>query len=322
MNKTVLLWVGGVILLVIASVLVFGDRTPKGASEKTIKIGYVKVVGSLPVHIAYDKEFFTKRGLKVEKVELSSANQVIEALSRGDIDVASFISVFPLFSAELVAPGKMQIFSVSDMTSEHPFDAVMVLNESSVKDVKDLSAKKIGVFPGSTGSNFLKAYLIGKGVDVSKIEYVQLAPPTQLTALYAKSIDALFSYEPTVTTALESGKVRKITGSVYAEQFNHSPIASHIIATKFVDEYPELAEEVVSSFDEANAYISNNDSEVRAFITSFYGLPKNVADKVSLTKMSNYADLDKNSFNEFVDYIVTLGELKSKPDISNIYYQK
>ena len=90
-----------------------------------------------------------------------------------------------------------------------------------------------------------KKFLDEKGVGISGIEFVPIIPPNQLPALYSGSIDALHSYEPITTIALESGNAKRIYSSVYAEQLNNNQGVA-LISKRFISENPSLALKSIS----------------------------------------------------------------------------
>jgi ABC-type nitrate/sulfonate/bicarbonate transport system substrate-binding protein len=183
-----------------------------------------------------------------------------------------------------------------------------------------LKGKKIGVFSGTTATSMLRLFFKDKGIDSSTMQFVQLPPPQQLTALSAGSIDALFAYEPTVTIGLTSG-MRKIYGSVYAEQVNHNPLGGGLLTARFISEHPAEAKKVVDALDRANDYIRTNDKETRDIAAALFKFSPEVASSVSLSYANHTTQIDKAVVNQLVDLFVSAGELKSKPDLANAYYQ-
>src|SRR6185295_15959993 len=91
-----------------------------------------------------------------------------------------------------------------------PFDSIIVPQNSSLQTLADIQGKKVGVFPGSTGTNVLKYTMRKKGLDPSQTTFLQLTGANQLSALESGSIDALFAYEPTFTIAMQKLHTRVI----------------------------------------------------------------------------------------------------------------
>lgn len=250
-------------LIVIGAFFVF---SPKQEETRTVKIGYLPILASLPLYVAQENNYFTEQGIQIETIQLQSSNQLVDALVRGDINIVVESSAVPALIAETIDSGKIKIFSVSDITPETPFDSLIVKKDSSLSSLKDLEGKKIGVFPGSTATNLLKKFLLDNGVDISKIEFTQIVPPNQLPSLYAGSIDVLHAYEPTTAIALQSGNAKKLYSSIYAEQLNHNPQGVALISSKFISENPSLAKKTIKAFNQASDFISQNDAQTREIV--------------------------------------------------------
>lgn len=305
-----------VLALIIGSAVYF--QLPQ--SERVIKIGYLPILASLTLYVAQENSYFDEQGIKIETIQLQSSNQLVDALLRGDIDVVPESSVIPVLAVETLDSGKIKIFSVSDATLETPFDSLVVKKDSELNTLNDLENKKIGVFPGSTATNLLKKFLSDKGIDISKIEFVQIIPPEQLPALFADSVDVIHSYEPTTTIALESGETRKLYGSIYAEQLNHNPAGVGLISTKFIKENPDLAKKTIDAFNKASDFIKQSDAETRKIIPKYIKVEQNVADKVVFLYMSRSDEINKDATQAYADMLFELGELKTKLDVSGLFY--
>lgn len=313
-------WLAVAVLVILAAGSYLFLRTPTETSDRVVKIGYLQTLGSAMYDVAKENQYFEKEGITYEMTPIQTSNQIVEALVRGDIDISPVVSVIPILAAESASSRRIQIFSLSDYSVDRPFDQIIVNNNSKIQSINDLAGKKIGVFPGSTATNLLKKYLSDSGIDISKTEFVQLAPPTQLAALDSGSIDALMSYEPTTTIALENGTARSIFGSIYAAQLNHSPLGVGAISKDFAEQHPDLARKVVGVFDKANKEIQNNPDGVRLIIEKAFKLDQNVANNVVLVYYGQSTKIDRNIFEQYLAVLVAAGEIKSKPDTTGLFF--
>ncbi len=323
MNKRTVITLSVLAIVGLGIAMGFGLKAQKPLDEHVVRIGYAPNIGYLPLHVANQDGLFLQEGVKVELKEMQTAQQLYEALVRGDLDYVPFLSLVPVMSGELVSGGNVKLVSVSDINREDQFDGILVKKDSKLTKISDLSGKKIGVFPGTTATNFLKSYLNMKGIDHSKTEFVQLTPPTQVPALEAGSIDALFAYEPTLTLGKEKFGYRDIAGeSAFAAHMNHAAVAGYWFSTSFVDAHPVLAEKIVKAMDAGNTVLTTNPTRAREIAQATYKLDATVAAKVSLIKMVPTKEFKPEMFTSFVDLLVSLGELKSKPDLTKMLYTK
>lgn len=288
--------------------------------EYVVKVGYLPISVSVPFFYAHEKGYFTEEGISIKAIEMQTSNQIFEAIARGDIDVTPELSLIPVLAGENVDKGRFKIYSVTDSTSAEPFDSLLVKKDSNIKDIAQLKGKKIGVFPGSTATAFLKKYLSDRNVDISATQFVPLPPASQLSALSAGSIDVLFAYEPLITIGTQSGEAKILTGSVISSFQEHNPLGVGIMSTKFINEHPELSGKVVSVFDKANTDIRNG-TDFREVVATSLKLDEKVAKAFNHSYMTTSSEINKELFDKFVDILMSVGELKSKPDLSNIFYK-
>ncbi len=304
-------------LIVVGAFFVF---SPKQEETKVVKIGYLQNIGALSLYVAQENNYFTEQGVQIETIQLQSSNQLTDALVKGEIDVIAQASVIPAFIIETIEPGKIKIFSASDITPKTPFDSLIVRQDSSISSLKGLEGKKIGVFPGSSATLLLKKFLIDKDIDISKIEFIQIIQQNHLPALYSGSIDALHAFEPDVTFGLQTGEARKIYGSVLADLQNNNPASVALISTKFISENPSLAKKTVEAFSQASNFIKENDVKTREIVIKYLKLDKDVADKVTLLYLSGSDAINAEALQSYADLIYDIGEMKNKIDVSTLLY--
>lgn len=305
-----------IIILVVAAAVI--SISP--AERKTLRIGYLPIVASLPLFIAQENGYFEDEGLSIETVRVASSNQLVDSLIAGNLEAYVESSAVPVLAAETVSPGNIRVFSVSDITPDSPFDSIITRADSDVLSLEGLAGKKIGVFPGSTATNLLKQFLEDKDIDTSKIQFIQIIPPNQFTALLQGSIDALHSYEPTTTIALQSGEARKVYGSVYAEQLNHNPQGVAALSNRFVKENPEEAQRLVAAFNRAFDFMREHEKEARIILTKYITIEQEVADNLVLLTMLRLDEIDRDKFQEYANLLHSLGELEKPIDTSALFY--
>lgn len=311
------IWSVIIIIAVIAIGLVV-FRQPK--DSKVVKIGYLPTatITALPIWIIQQQDLFTKAGIQVELTPFQSSNQALEAVVRNDVDLVPGISSLPVYVAQLIDPKGVKGFSTMYF-SKDPGDAIIVKINSPIKTTKDLEGRKIAVFPGSTATNILKDSLKKQSVDVSKVEIVPLSPTNYLQALEVGSVDALYSYEPNTSLAVSSNMARKISGSLYTGNVSDTPYAIGIISDKFVAEHSSLANSVIKVFKQANDYALSNESNTRNLIAEKSKISIDAANLMNILPTKFGSDIDMQKNDEWLNWLVSIGELKSKPYLSNFF---
>lgn len=309
-------WIALLIIIIILAI-VFWPKS-HATEDKVVRVGYFPLLSTTPLYIAEEKGLFVEKGIKIEKTLFQTSNQLTDALIRGDVDFGTYISLVPVVAAEMGDPGKIQIFAHSDLVMDPPYDNLVVPKDSSIQNPTQLAGKRIGVFPGTTQKSIVKKYLMNKGVDVSTVTFVEIPPQNQLVALSQGSVDALQAIEPNRTISIETGMARAINISTYAETYEHMPFIVGAVSSSFVKEHPELTKEVIEVFSAGNDYMTTNEAETRQIAAKNLNMEQDIAAKV---KIHPYVPVNPKSIEDFMDFLVSIGEIKTKPDLSQMFYK-
>ena len=311
------------IVLLFALVLVGCNKAPKEQPNANgtppvqsepgkIRMAYQPIVFGMPVFVAQEQKYFEKNNLVVDAKSFTSANDMINALVAGQVDMVPGAPLVPVLSLESQYPGRFRVFAHSIMTTEKPFDRVLVKTNSSINSIADLAGKKLALIPGTTAMNAIKAYLKKNGVDPASITYVQLAPTAQIAALQSDAVDALYAYEPVLTIAQEQGTYRTISPSVYCALLNPCPLVVSIVDRKFEKENPEITQRAIKSLDEAVQLMRDDPAKASAALAAYTKVQLAITPKVSLQNMTIGGNMDLNNLQQFIDILLDIGEIKSK----------
>ena len=288
------------------------ENTPAKSEPGKIRMAYQPIVFGMPVFVAQDQKFFDKNNLTVDAKSFTSANDMINALVAGQVDMVPGAPLVPVLSLESQYPGRFRVFAHSIMISEKPFDQILVKTNSSINTVADLVGKKHALIPGTTAMNAMKAYLKKNGVDPASISFVQLAPTAQLAALQADAVDALYAYEPMLTIALEQGTFRAISPSIYCSLLSPCPLVVSIVDRKFEKENPDVTKRAIESLDEAVKLMRDNSAKASASLANYTKVPVELTPKVNLQNMTVGGDMDLKNMQQFIDLLLDIGEIKTK----------
>ena len=306
------------VTLVVGGILFFNQPpTP----SVPVRIGYLNITASLPLFIAEEKGFFKEEGIDIQTTPIATSNQLVDAVVAGNLDAFPEASAVPVLAVDVQAPGRLKVFSVSAITKQAPFDALLVKDGSPIMKLSDLAGRKVGVFPGSTAAALLKKYLTDNQVDVSRISFVPLPPQNQLGALQEGAIDALHAYEPTTAIALNKGGVRKLFGSVYAEMLDPNPQGVAVISSKFVKAHPDIAKRSIRAFERAMQFMRDNRSEASQILAKRLTLAGPVAESTVFLYMTPHKEIDAAAFQKYADMLKDLGELKGRVNVDQLIYR-
>jgi len=186
-------------------------------SKVTIAIGGAGCLCYLPTMLAQQLGEYKKAGVEVEIVDFKGGSQSLKAVLGGSADV---VSGYFDHCVNLAAKNQsLQAFVVYD---RFPGLALVVApkNTASIKSVKDLAGKKVGVTaPGSSTDFFLKFLLSKNGVDPNSVAVIGVGiAATAIAAMEQGSVDAAVMLDPAVTLLQGKNKDLKILSDTRSQK--------------------------------------------------------------------------------------------------------
>jgi len=312
-----------VVAVVLMLLLVMTAESALGA--ETVKIGYLRIVMSLPTYVAQEKGFFAQEGLKVELIPFDSGTAIIDALMAGRIDCIGSTSTTGLWFAAQTAPERFKVFLLYGTTSmkEDNSFSVVIKKGSTLKGLKDLKGKKVGAYPGASSVALAKA-VIRTQIDPATVIFTEIAPPNMIQVLAAGQIDAFFAPEP-------SGMIAVAQGEGVGRYLVKSPLnllrlkrgvpgAAFAFSTKLLQQRPEQAAKLKTCLDKAVDYIRANEKEVRPFLVKYTGLPEAIAMSISFDQWIKLEEFDRRAGQEYFDLLYKEGAYKERVDTTELYY--
>lgn len=281
--------------------------------EFQMSVGYLPMVSSLAHFVALDQGFYEAEGLQVKALQINTSNLLAENVVTGDIDAAIELAVVPLLDQLVNRQGSTLIFSTSIITAENGFDGILVKPGSNVRSLGALTGMKVGVFPGTTAEVTLQTLFQqmypGRKLPVS----VQIIPADQLQALADDHIDALFAYEPELTEGIVKYGFEQISTSLYALQYDESPIGVGAVNTAWARNNPEAARRFYAAIDRAVFFIRQKPLQARRILAVATGIEEDVAAMMNIMPMSLSSEIYLNNLDGYLEILYNMGEIVSKP---------
>ncbi|OGP93974.1 MAG: hypothetical protein A2Z19_05440 [Deltaproteobacteria bacterium RBG_16_54_18] len=310
---------------VILSIVVFllGTATAVWAAEETVKIGYLRIIMSLPTFVAQEKGLFEKQGIKVELFPFDSGTAIIDALIAGRIDASCSSSTTGYWFAAQTAPDRFKmflLFGTTSMKEDNSF-SVVVKKDSPLSSLKDLKGKKVGTFPGATSVALAKA-VIRKEIDPDQVVFTEIAPPHMIPALAAGQIGAFFAPEPFGMIAISQGAGRYLMKAplILLRLKRGIPGAAFAFSAQFLKERPEQAKKLKVALEKAVDYIRSNEKDARPYLVKYTGLPEPVAMNLAFDRWIKLDELDRKAGQEYFDVLYKEGAYQYIVDTTKLYY--
>lgn len=247
-----------------------GSKTTNSptASLTHVNLGVAPGLNDLPLWVASKEGFWTKNGLNISEVPVTSGPEVAVLMVKGQVDVY-------LNTADNTITLKDKGFPVTAFgvaTAGQAWD-ILVRNGYPLPNssqgwkgvMQDLKGAKVGVIAlGAAAENVAKTLFQQAGVSPTAESYIATgAVPTTLAALSQKQVDVAISYEPGLTEALnqhiatEPFSLRKGQGPSIL-QF---PDLVMMTPSNYAQQHPNVLKDFRMAVQQADAYIANAANE-------------------------------------------------------------
>lgn len=224
-------------------------------AQEVVRLGNLKFAHYGAV--SYIKEIAPKCGLKVEERVFSKGLDAMQAVIAGELDVGAV-------SSEAAISGRASGTPIYVVAGFAKGGARLVARaDLSVKTVKDLKGKKVGVTRGGIQDILLAAELSQNGLTYSDqpgkdVQIIYLGFPDLNQALLGKNIDAIMQSEPYSSQAIGKGFGKEVI-KPYDTPLGE-PVRAMVMTEKFYKERRPVAEKFMRCFVEATkAFIDNKD---------------------------------------------------------------
>lgn len=295
-------------LIFVLIISFFGcTKAIKNETEKeSITIRWGEMKNYNPVFIAKEKGFFEEEGLNVDFVAtFNSGPDTVKAAGSNNID-AGHSAISGIINA--VNSG-VEVIGVADSQSEFidaPLMQWFVLENSSIKEPKDLKGKKIGVnsLSGSFYYTCLE-YLEQNGIEKEEVEFVLLPHKNQEQALRNNQIDVAGIIDPFSIAIQKNGGVRILFRAV--DVLGEIQFSNIFFTKKFVMQNPEAVKRFVNAYNKAIDFIQDNPTEAARIMAKELGLSEDI---IVPHRYTENASVKMDSVQYWMDIMRANGELQ------------
>ncbi len=283
------------LLIVISTISLIGCNQQKAAvvPAKTITIGIMPDVESIPFIIADKNGYFTKEGVQVKIVHFNSAKDRDSALQSGQLDGVITDILAVVFANE--GGINLKICSKNDGNIE-----LMAGKTSGINSISDLKGKSVGMSTNTimeyTSDKMLEAGQI-KPEEIKKIAIPPL--PTRLEMLQGAKVDAAILPEPLAGLAVKNGaKVLNSTDSM-----NNKAGAIAFTAQSLQDNPAEI-KAVFKAYNDAVNYLQTEPlANYVDYIIQTQSFPTEIKDSFKLPQYAKAVLPSEAIFNDVVKWL-------------------
>lgn len=302
------LLVGCLILLLGLGLLGCSQQKTTQVPAKTITIGVMPDVESIPFLIAEKNGYFAQEGVQVNIQHFSAAKDRDSALQSGQLDGVISDMVAVVFNNE--GGIDLKICAKNDGNVE-----LMAGKNSGIKSIADLKGKSIGLSTNTimeyTADRMLEAGGV-KADEVKKIAIPQL--PTRLEMLQGGKVEAAILPEPLAGLAVKNGAL--VLASTDAMGKKAGVIA---FTGKSLKENPAEIKAVFRAYNDAVNYLAQEPpASYIDFVIQAQGFPAEIRDSIQLPKYSRAALPDEAVFNDVVKWLQDKNLIKGSYEYKNL----
>lgn len=270
---------------------------------KTLSIGFQK--SSLNSIVLKQQHLLEKEfpKTKIEWKEFPAGPQMLEALAVGAVDLGT-VGNTPSIFAQAADKGIVYV----GYENVHPkWQAVLVPNDSPIKNIADLKGKRIAVQKGSSAHDLLGRVLKKANLTWNDIQPIWLAPADARAALDKKSVDAWAIWEPFYSAAEVQGHARPIIdGTAFETTYNFV-----IGNPDFVKAHSQETKQFLNTLNHAAQWIVDHPQDSLKLYQEATGLNADIAQRV----------LDKR-YKPSLTQPITPEVVKAQQEIADRFYQE
>lgn len=246
-------------------------QTNNKVSDKPLdqlRIGYQKSAVNLVIlkqQGALEKRF---PNTKVSWIEFPAGPQLLEALSVGALEFGLTGDAPPVFAQ---AAGK-ELYYVGAEPAKPESSAILVLQDSPIKNLAELKGKKIALQKGSSAHYLLVRALEKAGLSWSDIQPIYLTPADARAAFERKSVDAWAIWDPFYAATELALPTRVLTTGVGLSGNN----SFYLSSTALANQHPDVLLALFDELTRADRFAQEHRPETIKLIANFSGLDAGV----------------------------------------------
>ena len=289
------------LLLLTAGLLAGCGGNPE---DKSLKIGVLPDVDSIPILIAYANGYFEEEKIQVSVESFKSAADRESALQSGSIDGA----VSDMLAAAFAVNGGFDVKITSLTNGSYK---LLVGKDTGITDFEGLKGKSVAISQNTIIEYATDAMLAAKDMTPEAIEKTIIPQiPVRLEMLLNGQIDGATLPEPLATAALEGGA--SLLSST--DQLGINP-GVLLFKTDVLKSRSQTVKAFYRAYNKAVDYITKEPLEKYiSVIIEDGGFPETVKDSLVLPDYTAASLPDEEEFSQVMEWLTAKGLLNSAPD--------
>ena len=297
------------------------EDVPKSTQVKTLKIAYIPITHALPLFMACELPDSLKQSKSIELVKFGSWPELVEALNTGRVDGASML-------IQLALKSKEAGFPIKAVALGHR-DGNVVVVAPEINSPQDLIGKTIAIPHRLSSLNFLFRMMIEKaGIDITKMNVIELPPPEMPAALSEKRVQAYFVAEPFGAKGVVSGAGKVLYQS--EEVWPNSVCCALVLRDSVIKNNPAETKALMQDYLRAGTFLAANPDAALPVMMKYMNAKEPVLRKSLEWIEYGNLTIDTADYKVLTDWMLKLELSKTPPAYSDFvdnsftkeYYKK
>jgi NitT/TauT family transport system substrate-binding protein len=293
-----------------------GGETSKPA---TLNVGVIPIADVAPLYLGQQKGFFKQENLTIKPQLAEGGAAIVPAVLSGSDQIGFSNTTSLIIASSKNVP--VQIISqgvVGGPSTKEAWDAVLVKKGGSIKSPKDLAGKRIAVNTlQNVGPLTINTALKNRGVDYTKVKYVEVPFPDMNAALKAGRVDAAWVVEPFVTAGKGMGQVPLLYP--YEETEPNLTVATYFASKQYIASHGDEVARFARAMNKSLEYAQSHPDEVRKVVLTYTKIPAAAAEAMTLPQWK--ADLGRPTIEKTSQLAKEYGFVKEEPNLDDLIHQ-
>jgi len=194
-------------LAIITSLLLTAVACARDSEHRTLRIGVLPILDTLPMIVAEDQGLFQEQGVTVEFIPAASAAERDQLVQTGRVDgIITDLVALALYNRE--TPQVVGLRYAMTPTEEFPQFRIMASKGANITQPRELSGVQIGVSEGTVIEYVTDRLLEAEGLAASEVETLGVPRiPERMALLRSGELPAATLPEPLASLALQDGSL-------------------------------------------------------------------------------------------------------------------
>ncbi len=294
---------------VVAGFVLSSLLSVSASAQTTLKVGFLKTYGLLPLFEAQAKGYFKQRGLDVEFITLNNGPAVAAAISSGSLDIG-YSAFVPIAAARSRGEDYRFFVATGFESAKESITKYVASGRSGMSSFKDLAGKTIAINASGGGCELgALDHAESAGLAPSAFKIVTMPFPQMQASLELGTIDAACTVDPFFASIMNSPKIG-------AKLLATSPIGSMSATPVMVDGFfaregwlaahKKEAADFVAALQAGAQDVKGNRGEIEKLLVAELKFSPEIAAKVQVTPVAE-SPIDPASMKALLDAMARRG---------------